>query len=156
MPPSFGFIYSGWKSVCFINRLVNLSAKVKKVRWPKNGLRYIKVDTPHIFNIGLPAAFQGQQCNIVLITERALCVEPQWSLRNQDFTTSIYIYIYDPQEAGNEVVEAWNGFLLFYSVIIPKIIGRRLKAFSIITFQVTHLSKPKHPQDRQEGHAVFR
>ena len=94
---------------CFVAKTVK--TKVIRVRWPKQGLTTIRVDTTQGFCIGLPVSFQGQTSNVVQISQDALIVETPLCLRDQNFHIKQKQYLYDPIEAGKEVVGAWNGFL---------------------------------------------
>ncbi len=60
--------------VCFVAKSV--TSKVKKIRWPKQGLQCIPVDTPHVFAVGLPVNFQGQHSNVTHVTDHAIHVTP--------------------------------------------------------------------------------
>lgn len=84
---------------------------VKKTRWSKKGLTNILVDSTHNLQTDLPIVFQGQKRSIVSCTPHSIQVDnPLW-LRDRNFVIKQTQYIYQPREAGNEVVNSWNAFL---------------------------------------------
>ena len=95
--------------VCFV--VTTVSGRVRRIRWPKQGLHCIPVDTPHVFAVGLPVTFQGQHSSVSRVTDNAIYVTTPLCLRSQDFTLKQKQYIFDPIDAGAEVTNAWNGYL---------------------------------------------
>lgn len=99
----------GVQPLCFVARTVNIM--VKKTRWSKKGLTNILVDSTHNLQTDLPIVFQGQKRSIVSCTPHSIQVDnPLW-LRDRNFVIKQTQYIYQPREAGNEVVNSWNAFL---------------------------------------------
>ena len=99
----------GPQPLCFVAKTVTV--KVKKTRWTKQGVTVLQVDTTHNLQKDLPIVFQGQQRNIVTVNTNSLTVDKPLFLRDQNFGLKQVQYIYQPQQAGKEVVDAWNGYL---------------------------------------------
>ena len=95
--------------LCFVARTVTTMAK--KTRWSKKGLTNILVDSTHNLQIDLPIVFQGQKRTIVSCTSNSIQVDKPLWLRDRNFVIKQTQYIYQPHEAGNEVVNSWNAFL---------------------------------------------
>ena len=95
--------------LCFVAKTV--TATVRRTRWHKQGLSVLTVDAPYNLQHDLPVIFQGQQRNILAITSNTITVDKPLQLRSRNFVLKQVQYIYQPQEAGAEVVNAWNGFL---------------------------------------------
>lgn len=99
----------GVQPLCFVARTVSIMAK--KTRWTKKGITNIKVDTTHNLQVDLPIVFQGQKRKIVSFTSNSIIVDKPVSLRDRNFVIKQTQYIYQPHEAGNEVVNSWNAYL---------------------------------------------
>lgn len=95
--------------LCYIAKTVMV--RVKKTRWYKQGLTTLYVDTTHNLIENLPVVFQGQHRNIVALTANSVQVDKAVQLRDRSFQLKQVQYLYQPQQASEEVVSTWNMYL---------------------------------------------
>lgn len=89
-----------------------VSSKIKKVRWPKNGLAYVDcVSDNHGFKIEFPLHFQQQTVDIEKIEGARLFLASPLKLRNgQDFRCWQTQRSSDPEHMHQRTMQAWGEF----------------------------------------------
>ena len=85
-----------------------VESQVVKVKWPKQGLRKIRLGTVTQFDINLPVHFQNQTVKITGQAGSELSVDPPLKLRDQNMTITQHDSVADPSRLQGHLAQAWN------------------------------------------------
>ena len=89
-----------------------IRAKVKRIKWPKEGLSKIWIQGENKFAQGNSVSFQGQEANIVEAKGEYICVDKPLKLRSTDFTIVHSSSTADPEVMQEFVKDAWSKYFM--------------------------------------------